>query len=260
MTQLRTITLISVVGALTVCLAACGPGNPTVRSSPQPPGSSPAILASTSGSPTDSGGNPGTITTVGTGRVTGTPDTLTIAIGVTTTAPHAAAALDQNNALASKVQQALSRDGVATKDIQTADLSLQEAYPPSDGYQASDDVTATVRDLHSAGTVIDDALAAAGDAGRLQMVDFSLSDSDPYLASARESAVAAAKAEAQQLATGAGEHLGALVSITDQPSNISPQPVFAQLGAAAASGGPVPVQPGTQMVTVSVTTVWAIAP
>ena len=246
--------------ALILGLTACGTNNSRATSTHQRPGSNPAVLASTSGSNISSAGSPGTITTVGTGMVSGTPDTLTIVIGVTTTAPHAAAALDQNNTLAAKVQQALSRDGVATKDIQTAGLSLQEAYPASNGYQAYDNVTATVHNLGSAGSVIDDALAAAGDAGRLQMVDFSLSSTDPFMASARQSAVASAKAEAEQLAAGAGEHLGALISMTDQPSDTYPQPVYGAVGSALSSNAPVPIQPGTQTVKFSVTTVWAIAP
>jgi uncharacterized protein YggE len=186
-----------------------------------------------------------------------------IGVGVSTTASHASAALAQNNDLSTKVQQALARDGIERKDIQTDGLSLQDAYPASNGYQAFDEVTATVRNLGSAGTIIDDALQAAGDAGRLEMVNFSMSSTDPYMASARQAAVTSAKAEAEQLVTAAGEHLGALVSMTDQQSPVYPPPYGAAQGAAAAAPPvmqPVPVQPGSQQVTVSVTTVWAIAP
>ena len=263
MTPLRPLATVSLVGAaLTLGLAACG-----TRS-----GSAPiqhsisdrvALAAATNSAGTTPGGSPGTITTVGTGTVTGAPDTLTIGIGVSTTGSHAAGALSQNNDLAGKVQQALAQDGIQTKDIQTTGLSLQEAYPPSNGYQVFDEVTAKVHDLANAGKIIDDALTPAGDAGRLEMVDFSMSSTDPYMASARQSAVAAAKADAEQLATAAGEHLGSLISITDQQSPANPvYQGFATSGVAASGGSasPVPVQPGSQNVTVDVTTVWAIAP
>jgi uncharacterized protein YggE len=94
------------------------------------------------------------------------------------------------------------------------------------------------------------------------MVNFSLSSTDPYLASARQSAVTSAKTEAEQLAAAAGEHLGALISINDQQSPTYPQPFGVAQGAAASAGSPapaVPVQVGSQQVTVMVTTVWAIA-
>jgi uncharacterized protein YggE len=181
---------------------------------------------------------------------------------VSTTAPHAAAALAQNNTIASAVQQALKRDGVAAADIQTTGLSLQATYPPqSPGYQVYDEVTATVRDLRRAGTIIDDALQPAGDAGRLEMVNLSLSDTNPLIVAARHRAVVAAKSEAEQLAAAAGEHLGALVSISDQPQVQYPQFANATAGAAAGpSAAPVPVNPGTEQLSVDITAVWSLIP
>lgn len=248
--------------AITLGLSACG--TPSAHAPIRETASDQvALAASTNSAGATPGGSPGTITTVGTGTVTGAPDTLTIGIGVSTTASHAAAALSENNDLAGKVQQALAHDGVQDKDIQTTGLSLQEAYPTSSGYQVFDEVTATIHDLAVAGKIIDDALAPAGDAGRLEMVDFSMSSTDPYMTAARQSAVTAAKAEAGQLATAAGEHIGSLISITDQQSPVYPvyQGVAnSGVGASAGSAAPVPLQAGSQRVTVNVTTVWAIAP
>jgi uncharacterized protein len=239
--------------ALTLGLAACGGGGSGgVRgvgaSTPTGP-AAPATLVSASGA--------GTLTTVGEGTVNGEPDTLTVGIGVTTTAPHAAAALAQNNAVAAKVQEALRADGVAGPDLQTTGLSLQQAYPAVNGYQVVDEVTATVRSLSRAGTIIDDALAAAGDSGRLDMANLSMSSTSPFMAAARQQAVAAARADAQELAAAAGEKLGPLVSMTDQAQQPS---FYAASGTASSTAGPaVPVQPGVQQVTVSVTTVWSIS-
>jgi uncharacterized protein YggE len=194
------------------------------------------------------------------GTVAGQPDTLTVGISVTTTAPHAGAALAQNNAVAARVQQVLRGDGVAAADLQTTGLSLQQAYPAVNGYQVDDQVTATVRDLGKAGTIIDDALAAAGDSGRLDMAYLSLSTTSPYMAAARQQAVAAARIDAEQLAAAAGERLGPLVSLTDQAQQPGPTFPTAISGAAASAATPVPVQPGTQQVSVSVTAVWSISP
>jgi uncharacterized protein len=237
---------------LTLGLTACGGGGGGApRVEPSAPASAPpALLASVSGA--------GTLTTVGVGTVSGEPDTLTVGIGVTTTASHAGAALAQNNALAARVQQVLRGDGVPAADLQTTGLSLQQAYPAANGYQVDDQVTATVTDLSRAGTIIDDALAAAGDSGRLDMANLSMSTTSPYMAAARQQAVAAARIDAEQLAAAAGERLGPLVSLTDQAQQ--PGPTVATSGVAAAASSPVPIQPGTQQVTVSVTAVWSISP
>ncbi len=238
--------------ALTLGLTACGVGGGARRVDPSSPASAtPAVLASTSSA--------GTLTTVGVGTVAGEPDTLTVGISVTTTAPHAAGALAQNNAIAAKVQQVLRADGVATADLQTTGLSLQQAYPAVNGYQVDDQVTATVRDLSKAGTIIDDALAAAGDSGRLDMANLSMSTTSPYMAAARQQAVAAARVDAEELAAAAGERLGSLVSLTDQAQQ--PGPILnGSSGVAASASAAVPVQPGTQQITVSVTAVWSISP
>jgi uncharacterized protein YggE len=168
----------------------------------------------------------GTVSAQGVGMVTGEPDTLTVGIGVSTTAPHAAPALSQNNAIAAAVQAALRKDGVAAENIQTTGLSLQQNWNTGapDGYAVYDEVTATIHDLATAGTVIDDALAPAGDDGRLDEVNFSFNDTSPLMAAARMEAVRSAQAQAAEMAAAAGEHLGVLQSLTGgaTPQSIIP--------------------------------------
>ncbi len=204
----------------------------------------------------------GTITTTGLGRVSGTPDTMTVSIQVSTSGPHAAAALTRDNVLTLAVQHALQRDGVAAKDIQTTGLSLQQTFPPNAaGYEVDDEVSATMRHLALAGAAIDDAIAAAGDAGRLDGVTFSMSDTSPLMAAARQQAVAAARSDAAQLAAGAGESLVGLRSLTEQTNQDAVVP-YRQATAAAgsATAAPVPVEPGTQQMSVVVTAVWDVRP
>jgi uncharacterized protein YggE len=185
---------------------------------------------------------------------------MTVSVRVSTSDPHAAAALAHNNAITLAVQQALQRDGVAAKDIQTTGLSLQQTYPPTAaGYEVDDEVSATLHNLARAGSAIDDAVAAAGDAGRLDGVSFSMSDTSPLMAAARQQAVTAARADAGQLAAAAGESLGGLRSLTEETNQNSPVP-YSQVPTAAgsASAAPVPVQPGTQQLSVVVTAVWDV--
>jgi uncharacterized protein YggE len=185
---------------------------------------------------------------------------MTVSVRVSTSDPHAAAVLGHNNAITLAVQQSLQRDGVAAKDIQTTGLSLQQTYPPSAaGYEVDDEVSATLHNLARAGSTIDDAIAAAGDAGRLDGVSFSMSDTSPLMAAARQQAVTAARTDAAQLATATGENLGGLRSLTEQTNQNTPVP-YAQVPTAAgsASAVPVPVQPGTQQMSVVVTAVWNV--
>jgi uncharacterized protein YggE len=268
----RTALLISAAAAatLTLSLTACGPSNhrtttPTgPTTSAQAPTQS-AILAT--GAPIAPGPTVAgpTVTTTGTGTVNGTPDTLTVSIDVSTTASHVNDALQENNVTSAAVQHALEHDGVAMTDIQTGNLSVQENYDGSNivsGYVADDTVSATIHQMSNAGTAINDAIAAAGDSGRLNGITLSMSDTNPLMAAARQRAVAAARTQAQQLAAAAGERLGGLVSLTDQPEPqpyIGAVPGFAAANSTgAASGAPVPVQPGSQQLSVQVTAVWSL--
>lgn len=254
--------------------AAAGTLDPGGASSPAPPapvtggGGGAPMLAASRGSTTTAGpvgipsGGPATVTAQGMGTVTGTPDTMTIGIGVSTTAPHAADALAQNNSIAAAVQAALRRDGVAPADIATTGLSLQQNWDGSgpSGYAAYDEVNATLHDPAASGHVIDDALAPAGDAGRLQMVNLDFSDSSPLMAAARAGAVQSARTQASQMAAALGGRLGPLVSLT-AGAPYQPPNVWGSFGAAASAspaGTSVPVQPGTQKVTTEVTGVWQV--
>jgi uncharacterized protein YggE len=198
------------------------------------------------------------------GKATGTPDLLTITIGVQTQASRAAAALADNNSRATAVIANLKAGGVADKDVQTSQLAISPTYgggpnPTITGYQVSDLVTAKLRNLSGAGTLIDDAASAAGDAARVDGISFSIADDSALLASARADAVRQAVARVKTMADAAGVTLGDIRSITDQSAQ---QPVlsnqFAAGSASSEGAAPVPIQPGTEDLTVDVTVVYDI--
>jgi uncharacterized protein len=201
-----------------------------------------------------------TVTTTGTGTVSGTPDVMTAQIGVDNSAAHVAAALSANNAISVAVQAALEHQGVAVADIQTAGLSVnpRQSHGTVTGYEVTDVVTVTIHSLSKAGTVLDDALAAAGDAGRLEGVSFSMSNDNPLLAQARQQAVTAARTDAQQLANGAGLKLIGLRSITDETDQDGSYSVPEDFAGSVAAPA-VPVQPGTEQTTVQISAVWSVS-
>lgn len=197
----------------------------------------------------------------GVGTVTGTPDTLTVVLGVSTRGPAATGALEDNNARAGAVIEALRGSGVADQDLRTSGLSIYPTYSDSGttvtGYEVNNQVTATLRDLAGAGALIDTAAQAAGDAVRVQQITFSLDDDAEQRAAARADAVRRAEAQIAEMAQAAGVSPGGLLSITEIPTEVAPPQPYAADGAFAQASA-VPLLPGTQEVSVTVEVVRSI--
>jgi hypothetical protein len=195
----------------------------------------------------------------GEGKVSGTPDTVTLVLGAQTHSTSAREALSQNNAKTGALIAMLKAKGVAPKDLQTGELSINPTYGGIDnkisGYQVSNMVTATMHDIGASGAVIDAAADAAGDAVRVQQLAFSIGDDSALRAQARAAAVAQAKDKAKQLADAAGVSLGPLLSITEGSSTPPPMPYAAQSSRAMAD---VPVEPGSQELRVTVDLVYGV--
>ncbi len=186
-----------------------------------------------------------TITTQATGRAKATPDTLTVTFGVQTHDASARAALTANNDKTTALLNKLKDSGVAAKDLQTVDLSIQPNYTRTGeqitGYQVTNTVNATFHDLKNAGSLIDAAATTVGNAVRIQQMGFSISDDTAVQAQARTKAVHQAQDQAQQIAKASGSKLGRIRIITEAPAQLN-QPIFAAPAASAAKS--VPIQAG----------------
>ena len=210
-----------------------------------------AVLAATTGA--------GRITVTGTGNVTGTPNQLVLDMGVQVNGSSVGTALGNANDAVNRVTAALRADGVAAKDIQTSGLSIWPNYPNNsqvpNGYSVSESITATLNSLAKAGSQIDDAVHAGGNATTVGGVSLNLTDTSTLLAQARARAVADATAKASQYAKALGQPLGPVVSITDQAPT-QPFPVDGSYNPSAAKA--VPISPGSQQLSISVTAVFAV--
>jgi uncharacterized protein YggE len=226
--------------------------SPSGSPSETPAGAQPAVLTATAAA--------ARITVTGTGNVTGTPNQLVLAMGVQVNGSSVGSALADANDAVNRVTAALRADGVAAADIQTSGLSIWPNYPNNsqtpNGYGVSESLTATLDSLASAGTQIDAAVHAGGNAATVSGISLNLTDTSSLLAQARARAVADATAKASQYAQALGQPLGPVVSITDQAS-AQPLPEFAAASSAAAKAS-VPISPGTQQLSVSVTVVFAV--
>jgi uncharacterized protein YggE len=211
------------------------------------------------------------LTVQGTGESSATPDLLTIVFQINETGPTATAALSQDSAKADDAIFALTGNGVARKDIETTDLSIQTqyAYPKSGpiitGYQVSNTVTATTTAKPAkAGAALDALVGAVGNSAQINSLSFSFSNPAQVESKARASAVRQAVRHASAMAAAAGRRLGPVCSLTD---NTTPPLAnqqfqgFPQAGVASgalASPTPPPLEAGTQNETDQVTLVYAV--
>jgi uncharacterized protein YggE len=203
------------------------------------------------------------ITVTGTGNVSGVPNELALSMGVQTSGSSVATALRQANSAVRSITAVLRRSGVAAPDIQTSGLSIYPSYSGNsgvpDGYQVSEQLTITLRHLTTAGSQISAAARAGGNATVIDGVSLNLSDTSGLLASARAKAVADAKAKASAYARALGRPLGPVVSMSETPPAVPFQPLaFNAAASAGRAPSPVPVHPGTQQLSVTVSVVFAL--
>lgn len=172
-----------------------------------------------------SGGLPRTITVVGAGKVFLTPDIAKITVGAEATAPTVSDAKSQVDVQIKAILNALKELGIEDKDIQTSNYSIYfdrnasivkypEAMPEAQsGYNVSNTLQVTVRDISTVGDVLD-AVIEAG-ANQVYGIHFTVSENALWEGQAREKAIADARTRAQELAKLSGVELGKVVSVSE---------------------------------------------
>ncbi len=193
------------------------------------------------------------------GRVAKAPDIAEVSGGVVTVAPTAAAALAANSRKMTEVVAAVRRAGIAEKDIQTAGLNLQAQYrypqnqaPVLTGYQVSNTVSLRIRDIASAGKLLD-TLVGVG-ANQINGPNFSIDKADEALDAARQEAVAKARARAELYARAAGLRVKRIVMISEGGGFQPPMPMpkfYARAAMADAAPAP-PIAAGEVALSVTV--------
>lgn len=207
------------------------------------------------------------------GTSTRTPDLATYSAGVTTQGSSASEALAANSTRMTQVVAALKREGIADKDIQTSNLSLNPVYarpkrlPDGSyeeqtqrivGYQATNTVSVRQRKLADMGKVID-ALVSAG-ANQVNGPSFALAQPDAAQDEARLAAMKEVRARADLYARAAGLKVARIVSISEA-GGYSPQPVmYARKEAMDAAAPAPPVAAGELELSINVTVQFELAP
>lgn len=193
------------------------------------------------------------------------PDIATINAGVVTQADSANAAMQDNRTKMNAVFEALKKAGIADKDMQSAGITINPQYryvenqpPVVTGYQASNTVNVTLRDMAAVGSVID-ALVGQG-VNQLNGPTFDVEDKDSALNEARTKAVGKARDRAKLYADAAGVKIARLKNLSEQ-SMMSPQTPYPMMRMAAmdSAGSATPVAPGEVMLSVTVSMTYEIA-
>ena len=203
-------------------------------------------------------GDAGTIVVTGTGRVSVVPDVADIRLGVAVTKPKVDAARTEVATTMDAILAALDAAGVARRDVKTTLLSIQprfeyrEGKPPKlTGYELTNLVEATIRDLGKLGDVVDGALGAG--ATSLDAPTFRVADPAPAEREARQRAMADARSRADVLADAGGLTIEGVSDIVEGGAMPPPRPFGKADRMMLAAEAATPVEAGALDVVVTVT-------
>jgi hypothetical protein len=204
-----------------------------------------------------------TISVTGAATVKGTPDTVSFDIGMQNSAASASAALKFNNARVKALEKTLMKHGVTKQNMQTSGLNISEETNNNGqvtGFTVEDDLTVTMHDLAKAGGAIGAAATAAGNGVELNSISFSISNDSKLLAQARARAMRNAHTEASDIAVAGGTSLSGIATVVDQENQSTPPPLTYATGFAAAEKSvAVPVQAGSESISVQLSVVYTLA-
>lgn len=177
------------------------------------------------------------------------PDVASFSTGVQTLAPTANEAVRQNNAQMAAVIARLKKLGIADKDIQTTQLSLNQQFDYQEGRQvfrgfmANNMVTAKLRDLSKMPQFLD-ALASDG-ATNFNGPVFSVDDDSNLRQQARDKVWASATARANAIVRKAGFASARVLRVEEQSGDFGGYPMpAAPMMVSEASAKSTPVAPG----------------
>ncbi|WP_118915708.1 SIMPL domain-containing protein [Mycobacterium shigaense] len=205
------------------------------------------------------GANPRQVTVLGSGQVQGVPDTLAADVGIEFTAADVTAAMNQANDRQQAVINALVGAGLDRKDISTTEVTLTPQYSDAGtitGYRAANAIRIKIHPTDTASKMLALIVGTGGDATRISSVSYSIADDSQLVKDARARAFNDAKNRADQYAQLSELRLGKVLSISEAT------------GATPFTGGSpaqpkamptaVPLEPGQQTVSFSVTAVWEL--
>lgn len=207
------------------------------------------------------------IRVTGTGEASIAPDMAIINLTVARNAETAEKAFADNNTAMSQVLAALKTAGIAEKDLQTSNFSINPQYeqnymksgsapPKIVGYEVQNGITVKIRDLKGLGGIIDQSVKLGVNQGG--QITFTNDDPSPTRTEARKKAVTDAMDKARTLAEAAGVKVGKVVEITEGEDRFMPPSPMPRMAAMKAESDGFAVAAGENTYSISVTMTLAI--
>jgi len=193
-----------------------------------------------------------------TGEVTRVPDLAIITAGVVTRSATAGGAIQQAATRMARVREALRQAGIADRDIQTSNISLEPQYtyannqpPKLNGYAATNQLSIRFRDIENTGKILD-ALVAQG-ANQINGPNLTIDKPEAALDEARADAVAIGRARAEAYARSLGLRVVRVVSVSENGGYAVPPPAPppVPMMARAYDSAQTKIEPGEQKLQVS---------
>ena len=209
---------------------------------------------------------PPAISVTATGSVDYVPDIARMQIGIRAQASTAAAASNSVNQTATQVVAAIERQGINQRSIQTSGYNLEYREPQqpqpqaavmtataaSAGAYVASEVLQVTTPVGSAGAVLDAAIGAG--ANTSYGLTYQSSNADALYRTALARAVESARTTAQAIASAAHLTIVSVISIGNTQEQNGAAPIAMRMMAS----GPAPVLPGTDTITATIYTVYAV--
>jgi uncharacterized protein YggE len=184
------------------------------------------------------------------------PDLAIVTLGVEARATTVAEARAKAAQAMTDIMDALKKQGVADKDVQTRFFNIQPQYvwkekvgPMGErsgeqvlvGYIVTNQVVVKLRNLEKVGDTVDAVAEAGGDLTRIQGISFTVEDPTPHQTQARELALKDAMAKAKQMAEVTGVTLGKPIFISESGGGVPVVRDFAAAVKLTAGAAPAPM-------------------
>ena len=202
----------------------------------------------------------------GEGKAKATPDIVLLSLGIQADSKNVAGAQQDASEAMNAIMQALKSNGIADKDIQTQQFSIQPITQYIEeqqrtiitGYRVTNIVIAKIKQLDKAGTIIDAVALAGGNLTRVDNISFSIDDPTPYYDQARAAAIKDGIDTAKQMADAADIHLGNLIYMSESTPYVPPIAVREYAMNAVPAAAPTPISPGELEIQLNVQMVYEI--
>jgi uncharacterized protein YggE len=176
--------------------------------------------------------NPPSISFSVTGSATLVPDAIKISASATTLNQSSTVALAKLSGAADAIRKVLEKNDVDAMDFSSANLSLypEYSYTPSGtrnllGYRASQNFEIKIKNVESAGTIIDQLVGATTNQIQINSISSYVLDSTEGLKVARKDAMEKAQEKAEDYAKLSGKRLGKVLTISENTNDFGSQPL-----------------------------------